>query len=89
MFPTGAMVIAATAKAFFVKGKASHLIGICHDVTNEMSVERTASSATDIKIDVVDTGVGISEKMKCSLFEPFATTKPSGMGVGLSISGAS
>jgi PAS domain S-box-containing protein len=48
----------------------------------------TTSSASDIRIDVIDTGVGLSEKVKCSLFEPFATSKPSGMGVGLSISRA-
>jgi signal transduction histidine kinase len=37
---------------------------------------------------VIDTGTGLSDKMKSNLFEPFASNKPSGMGVGLSISRA-
>jgi PAS domain S-box-containing protein len=51
-------------------------------------VVSTTSSEAEIRIDVIDTGVGLSEKTKSNLFEPFATTKPSGMGVGLSISRA-
>ncbi len=37
-----------------------------------------------IAVEVNDTGSGISEDVK--LFQPFATTKPNGMGIGLSIS---
>jgi two-component system, LuxR family, sensor kinase FixL len=37
-------------------------------------------------VQVDDTGSGISEEMATKLFQPFATTKPHGMGVGLSIS---
>ncbi|SEP72430.1 PAS/PAC sensor signal transduction histidine kinase [Faunimonas pinastri] len=39
-----------------------------------------------VEISVADTGSGISEEMKTQLFQPFVTTKRSGMGVGLSIS---
>jgi len=49
-------------------------------------VVSTTSDEEEIWIDVIDTGVGLSEKIESSLFEPFATTKPRGMGVGLSIS---
>jgi PAS domain S-box-containing protein len=55
--------------------------------TRELVVS-TMSDDEEIQIDVIDTGVGLSEQMKSSLFEPFVTTKPSGMGVGLSISRA-
>ena len=33
-----------------------------------------------------DTGPGISHEVEAQLFTPFVTTKPGGMGVGLSIS---
>jgi signal transduction histidine kinase len=36
-------------------------------------------------IEVADTGRGISEEDRERLFQPFYTTKPSGMGMGLAI----
>ncbi|MEZ5875144.1 MAG: ATP-binding protein [Hyphomicrobiales bacterium] len=39
-----------------------------------------------IEVNVADTGSGISEVIASRLFQPFVTTKPAGMGVGLSIS---
>ncbi|MGQ0685821.1 PAS domain S-box protein [Bradyrhizobium sp.] len=39
-----------------------------------------------VAVHVDDTGSGISEDMAQKLFQPFATTKVNGMGVGLSIS---
>jgi two-component system, LuxR family, sensor kinase FixL len=39
-----------------------------------------------IEVTVADTGSGISEVIASRLFQPFVTTKPAGMGVGLSIS---
>jgi PAS domain S-box-containing protein len=48
----------------------------------------TSSSGIDVRVEIADTGVGLSEKVKSSLFEPFMTTKVKGMGVGLSISRA-
>ncbi|HUU24528.1 MAG TPA: PAS domain S-box protein [Methyloceanibacter sp.] len=54
----------------------------------------TAISKTDkddqgrpmIEVSVADTGSGISDVIASRLFQPFVTTKPAGMGVGLSIS---
>lgn len=37
-------------------------------------------------VSVADTGPGVDESAAARLFQPFVTTKPSGMGVGLSIS---
>ena len=39
-----------------------------------------------VTIKVADTGSGISEDVASQLFQPFITSKPQGMGVGLSIS---
>ena len=38
-----------------------------------------------IQIDVADTGAGLSETVTARLFQPFVTTKDTGMGLGLSI----
>lgn len=39
-----------------------------------------------VGVEVKDTGSGISEEIANQLFTPFVTTKPGGMGIGLSIS---
>ncbi len=39
----------------------------------------------EIVIQVEDTGPGIDDSVKERLFQPFVTTKPTGMGVGLSV----
>ncbi len=39
-----------------------------------------------VRTDVADTGTGVAEGVRENLFEPFMTTKPSGMGVGLAMS---
>ncbi len=38
-----------------------------------------------IRVSVIDSGPGLSEKIEAQLFEPFTTTKAGGMGVGLSV----
>ena len=38
-----------------------------------------------VEISVADTGPGLPEQVRARLFEPFVTTKPDGMGVGLSV----
>jgi two-component system, LuxR family, sensor kinase FixL len=38
-----------------------------------------------VEISVADTGPGLSDEVRTKLFQPFITTKPNGMGVGLSV----
>ena len=38
-----------------------------------------------VEISVTDTGPGLAAEVAARLFEPFVTTKPEGMGIGLSI----
>jgi signal transduction histidine kinase len=40
----------------------------------------------DVAVEIRDSGGGIDEAVEGRLFEPFATTKPSGTGIGLAIS---
>jgi two-component system sensor kinase FixL len=39
----------------------------------------------EVLISVIDTGVGIPREIEARLFQPFVTTKPAGMGIGLSV----
>jgi two-component system sensor kinase FixL len=38
-----------------------------------------------VEISVADTGPGLPDVVRERLFQPFVTTKPDGMGVGLSV----
>jgi two-component system sensor kinase FixL len=46
----------------------------------------TAQTAPDrAEVTVADTGPGLPEEVSARLFQPFVTTKPDGIGIGLSI----
>ena len=45
----------------------------------------TSAGSESVEISVSDTGPGISDEVGARLFQPFVTTKSSGMGIGLSI----
>jgi two-component system sensor kinase FixL len=50
----------------------------------ELSI--TTSRAGDmVEISIADTGSGLPETVRSRLFQPFVTSKPDGMGVGLSV----
>jgi two-component system sensor kinase FixL len=61
-------------------------IDAMQETTNKNLRVATVNHGGAIEIRVADTGTGISAEMKKRLFEPFATTKDDGMGIGLSIS---
>jgi two-component system sensor kinase FixL len=52
----------------------------------ELLVTTSVPNGDKITVSVADTGSGLSEEIIERLFQPFVTTKPAGMGVGLSIS---
>jgi FixJ family two-component response regulator/signal transduction histidine kinase len=47
---------------------------------------RARAADGEVSIEVSDTGPGIDEATNARMFQPFFTTKPNGMGLGLSIS---
>jgi signal transduction histidine kinase len=51
----------------------------------ELTVTAAPSGPEEVGVAVADTGHGIPPEVKRRLFEPFVSTKPDGMGMGLSI----
>lgn len=49
-------------------------------------VLQARASPSEVRISIIDSGLGVSRKLEKQLYQPFATTKESGMGLGLSIS---
>ena len=52
----------------------------------DLVVSSSVNDEGEAVLSVVDTGAGVDESAAAKLFQPFVTTKPQGMGVGLSIS---
>ncbi len=52
----------------------------------ELTIATAEQPDSMVQISVADTGPGIAPEIAPQLFQPFVTTKPNGMGVGLSIS---
>ncbi len=53
--------------------------------SRKLSIRSCAASDGTIEFSVRDTGPGLPEEIAQNLFAPFQTTKPAGMGLGLSI----
>ncbi|MBL6457370.1 PAS domain S-box protein [Belnapia sp. T6] len=51
----------------------------------ELAVTAAARGTDEVGLAVADTGPGLAPQVAARLFEPFVSTKPNGMGVGLSI----
>jgi len=48
-------------------------------------ISSEAAEGDMVQVNVADTGAGMAQEVMDKLFQPFVTTKPQGMGVGLSI----
>jgi C4-dicarboxylate-specific signal transduction histidine kinase len=55
-------------------------------VRRRLVIKTEIQQESAIKVSVADLGTGIDEQNSEVLFEPFYTTKPHGMGMGLAIS---
>jgi two-component system sensor kinase FixL len=53
--------------------------------TRDLLVSSRLVQGGMVEISVADTGPGLSDEVRTKLFQPFITTKPNGMGVGLSV----
>ena len=51
-----------------------------------LKVRTRSAGANAVTVEVEDSGPGLSPEVRDKLFDPFVTTKPHGMGLGLSIS---
>ncbi|MHB8494312.1 MAG: MASE1 domain-containing protein [Casimicrobiaceae bacterium] len=51
-----------------------------------VTISASLDGAQFVRISVADNGPGVAPDMRGQLFEPFATSKPHGMGLGLAIS---
>jgi C4-dicarboxylate-specific signal transduction histidine kinase len=52
----------------------------------EVAIRSAPAPGDMVEISVSDTGPGVSSEVRDALFSPFQSTKPGGMGIGLSIS---
>jgi len=58
---------------------------MCGSVRRRLSVTSCPDRAGFVRVTVADTGPGIAPEIKNQLFTAFVSTKPDGMGLGLSI----
>jgi C4-dicarboxylate-specific signal transduction histidine kinase len=57
-----------------------------HEGPRRLTVRTRAEEPSQVVVSISDTGIGVGEDLTDRLFEPFYTTKASGMGMGLSVS---
>ncbi len=64
---------------------AVEAMGPLDHAPREVSISTEPTEADEVLISVCDSGPGIDSEHRDRVFESFYTTKPSGMGLGLSI----
>lgn len=65
---------------------AAHSFGDGAVAENKIRVSVAPVGVSEVKIEIADTGEGISESNLPRIFDPFFTTKPKGEGTGLGLS---
>jgi signal transduction histidine kinase len=60
-------------------------MGAVTNDTREVLITTSQTEPNEVCLGVQDTGPGLSAETLPRLFEPFYTTKPGGMGMGLAI----
>ncbi len=53
--------------------------------TRELELATRPAESGMLEISVADRGPGLPDEVRDKLFQPFVTTKPTGMGIGLSV----
>jgi len=65
---------------------AAHAIPAGAADRNEIRVTARLGEDGNVRVDITDTGMGMSPEVRSRLFTPFFTTKPVGVGTGLGLS---
>src|SRR6266481_332620 len=55
------------------------------DRVRSVSIRTQEHEPSDVLVEIRDAGIGVTPELQGRLFSPFYTTKPHGMGLGLSI----
>ena len=87
-FKAGAKDAAVKADPKLVGDSVKRLLDNAFDAMGGKGAAKvaTGSGKEGVWISVTDSGAGVDMKIKGSLFEPFLTTKPKGLGLGLALS---
>jgi PAS domain S-box-containing protein len=65
---------------------AADAVGDVHDRARHVLIRTEREDADHVRVSVRDSGLGIEREHMDKLFDAFYTTKPGGMGIGLSVS---
>jgi len=68
-----------------IRNGSDAMMGI-EDRPRELCVKTELEKGDQVRLSVIDAGVGFGPEVAGKLFEPFYTTKTDGMGIGLSVS---
>ena len=87
-FKSGAKDAAVKADPKLVGDSIKRLLDNAFDAMGGKGAAKVATGTgkEGVWISVTDSGAGVDMKIKGSLFEPFITTKPKGLGLGLALS---